>query len=77
MSEKRGWGWPRNSRKTHYFIDGRSLCGKWMFFGKLEDSQDNSPDNCVSCTKAIKKLREKEKKSMLKDVVSFKRGKTK
>ncbi|GAI42565.1 unnamed protein product, partial [marine sediment metagenome] len=61
-----------NSRKAHYFIDGRSLCGKWLFFGALYDSNDNSPDNCTSCKKAVKKLREREKKPLLKDVAVMK-----
>lgn len=68
----KGWGFPPSSRKAHYFIDGRSLCSKWLFFGDLEDSNDNSPDNCTRCKKAVKKLREKEKKPMLKDVAIIK-----
>src|SRR5579864_4434984 len=30
---KKGWAWPVNSRKAHYFFDARSLCGKMAFFG--------------------------------------------
>ena len=34
MSEtKEGWTWLINSRKDHYFRDGKSLCGKWMVLG--------------------------------------------
>jgi len=71
---RKGWGFPLNSKRAHYFVDGRSLCGKWMFFGDLEDFNDDSSDNCTACKKALKKLREQEKKPMLKDVVEFKEG---
>jgi len=70
----RGWGFPRLSKKAHYFVDGRSLCGKWLFTGDLEDSNDDSPDNCTACKKAVRKLREKEKKPMLKDVAQIREG---
>jgi len=56
---RKGWGFPLKLKKAHYFIDGRSLCGKWMFFGNLEDSNDESPDNCTACKKALQKLRAK------------------
>lgn len=26
---KEGWFFPENSRKAHYIVEGRSLCGKW------------------------------------------------
>jgi hypothetical protein len=39
---KRGWGWPTNSKKAHYFFDGRSLCGKWGFFGDVDDADGSS-----------------------------------
>lgn len=60
---KKGWGFPRNSRKAHYFIGIMSLCNKWMYFGSVEDSNDNSPDNCVLCRRKLEKIREKEKKN--------------
>ena len=64
---KNGWGFPANSRKAHYFIDGRSLCGKWFFLGTLEDSNDDSSDNCTACKKALQKLRAKELVQSLKE----------
>ena len=56
---KEGWGHPGHyqSRKWHYFREARSLCGKWMFTGVLEQGSDDSPDNCASC----KRKRAKEK----------------
>ncbi len=55
-----GWTWLLNSKKWHYFgSDGRSLCGRWMNLGnpKLEQGNDNSPDNCKACRKALLKKR--------------------
>ena len=59
---KKGWGFPLNSRKAHYFNnDARSLCGKWMYFGTLEDSNHNSPDNCAKCRRKLQKILAKQK----------------
>ena len=58
---REGWGWPLSSRKAHYFVDGSSLCGRWMFFGSLEQGNDNSPDNCAPCKKNLKRHRMKGK----------------
>jgi len=56
---KEGWAWALNWRKAHYIVNGRSLCGHWMYLGnKLEQGKDNSPDNCVSCKRKLKKLKE-------------------
>ncbi len=60
MSE--GWGFPAKSRKAHYFVDGISLCGKWMFFGELEQGNDNSPDNCATCKKKLLKRKGEKQK---------------
>ena len=62
-SEK-GWNWLSNTPKWHYFLDGRSLCGKWLGLGlgKTCDDDpktDNSPDNCAACRKKVAKVREK------------------
>jgi hypothetical protein len=52
-----GWGWPGNSRKAHYFLDGEliSLCGKWMFAGVRHDTMHASPDNCIACRRRREK----------------------
>lgn len=55
-----GWAWPVNSRKAHYFVDGRSLCGKWMYLGEVEEGNDYSPDNCRECIRRLEKKREGE-----------------
>jgi hypothetical protein len=51
-----GWGWPANSVKAHYFVQGVSLCRKWMFFGHVENNNHDSVDNCAACKRARDKL---------------------
>jgi len=48
---KRGWGFPGNSRKAHYFLAGEmiSICGRMMFAGERFDDKHESPDNCAEC----------------------------
>jgi hypothetical protein len=60
-SEKEGWGFPRGSKKAHYFLEnGMSLCNKYGFYrGLKEQGLDDSPDNCTACKKALKRLRER------------------
>ena len=55
MSE--GWKWLINSKKWHYFRDGRSLCKKWMNLAgnEFEQGNDDSVDNCPTCRKALAK----------------------
>ena len=56
----RGWGWPMLSKKAHYFVDDRSLCGKWLFSGY--DVGDHigkpGPDDCKACWKKLDRLTE-------------------
>lgn len=47
-----GWGVPANTKKAHYFINGRSLCSRWMFLGWVEDNRHDHPDNCKACIKS-------------------------
>jgi len=60
---KEGWGPPSQSRKWHYFIAGRSLCGSFGWFDKdpLEQGNDNSADNCAACKKKLAKIKESSK----------------
>ena len=48
-----GWGLTIGGRKWHFYgADGRSLCGRAMFFGphkNLDQGNDKSPDNCAEC----------------------------
>ena len=67
LEKKEGWGWPGNSRKAHYFDGSRSLCGKWLYFGKdLEQGNDGSADNCTACKRAVAKRKAKQKVDELK-----------
>ena len=52
---KEGWAYLSNSLKCHYFKDGRSLCGRWAYFGnEFEQGNDDSSDNCKACRKKLK-----------------------
>ena len=57
VENKEGWTWLSNSRKWHYFVDNRSLCGKFGLLSspKLEQGNDTSPDNCMACRKKLEK----------------------
>ena len=49
-----GWGFPTGSRKAHYFVDGRSLCRKWMYLGGLMPSEKTTvPSDCVTCARRL------------------------
>ncbi|MCW8128938.1 MAG: hypothetical protein KIS92_01010 [Planctomycetota bacterium] len=51
-TKSEGWFFPINSRKAHFFRNGRSLCGKWGYLGDKFDSDDlASPDDCTQCKK--------------------------
>lgn len=57
---KEGWGQCHNTPKWHYFDkEGRSLCKRFMLFGKghLEQGNDDSPDNCAACQRKLEKLK--------------------
>ena len=62
---KEGWTWLINSRKWHYFVDCKSLCGKFMRLSNLglEQGNDGSPDNCMACRKALEKRKAKLEKT--------------
>lgn len=63
---KEGWGTVVSagtmmpSKKWHYFVDHRALCGRWMRFGDddLEQGNDDSVDNCAECKRRLAKLRQ-------------------
>lgn len=60
---KRGWGWPTISREPHYFVNGMSLCGKWMFTGVLESDSDSdikTTDDCVVCRRKYTEMKPKD-----------------
>jgi len=53
-----GWCWPGDARKAHFFVAGRSLCGRWAFFGDALLTQGMKdvpgPDDCLTCFKKAK-----------------------
>lgn len=56
LAEVEGWGWPLRSRKAHYFVKSRSLCGRWMYTGELTRNQAaGSPDDCKACARKLEK----------------------
>lgn len=63
MTDERGTeGWVdlANSRKYHYVgADGRSLCGRWLYLGKLftpdEQFRCHRLDECVPCRRSLTK----------------------
>lgn len=57
MKEKEGWGFPINSKKAYYFVNGMALCNKWMYLGELEQGNNDSPDNCSVCRKKLERRR--------------------
>lgn len=58
MKKAEGWGWPLSARKAHYFVNMRSLCGSWLFTGRLTD--DNGKDGPMDCKRCTRKLRGKK-----------------
>jgi hypothetical protein len=52
-----GWAWPMLAKKAHYFRDGRSICGRWLFAGDPTQNQNmsRSPDDCAACWKLLDK----------------------
>lgn len=60
---KRGWNYLVNSPKWHYFVDARSLCGRWLGLGLSghddDPLSDDHPQNCAACMKKVAKMRAK------------------
>lgn len=56
MEPSEGWKFLIGVPKAHYFVNMRSLCGRWGTLGDggLELGNDDSPDNCKECVKRLK-----------------------
>lgn len=60
-----GWAMPlvvvgTPPTKFHYFIDNRSLCGKWLILGRVHvapSRDDDDPGNCAECRRKLRKRR--------------------
>lgn len=49
-----GWGWPIKATKPHFFVDGRSLCGRWLFTGNVEPGPARvGMQDCKACSTAL------------------------
>jgi hypothetical protein len=55
MNLKKGWAQTPLMNKSHYFVNGASLCGKWMFSGEVEEGNANWHD-CKICARKHDKL---------------------
>lgn len=53
--KQKGWGWPWDAKKAHYFVGTRSLCGKWAYTGPRREGNDTSSNNCALCKRRKKK----------------------
>lgn len=56
-----GWSWLINSKKDHYFVGGRSLCGKWLRFSN-SDLSGTSENKCSLCAKREESRRKRKEK---------------
>jgi hypothetical protein len=56
-----GWGGLSNARDAHYFINNRSLCGRWLVWGTPEWERNQelgtapTKGTCKSCWKKRQK----------------------
>lgn len=60
-AKKEGWGFVDGPRKWHYFdTNSVALCSGWMKWdmSKVEQGNDDSPDNCATCKKKLAKRKE-------------------
>lgn len=50
-----GWNWLYNARLRHYFVEHRSLCGKWGMLGPNSDSVQRPwvADGCKACQRKL------------------------
>jgi hypothetical protein len=51
---KEGWAYLLNAKNEHYFVDGRSLCRKWLGLSLDYDRTMGQPE-CKACRKALDK----------------------
>jgi hypothetical protein len=60
---KEGWVALENAAKYHYVVEGRSLCGRWLYLGTLYDDQctgGSTPKDCKACTTKLNKRKAKK-----------------
>jgi hypothetical protein len=54
----RGWAYPLNARKAHYFRRGISLCRNWGMFDyqAMPPHEIQERDKCKACARKAKKM---------------------
>lgn len=55
-----GWSYLFNSRKEHYFVQGKSLCGKFLILGS-GDCSPSAKKPCKGCLKKLERRKSEEK----------------
>lgn len=53
LQDKEGWARPWLARKYHYFVDGKSMCGSWLYTGKVCSDVGYSSVDCKRCTRLL------------------------
>lgn len=58
----RGWGWPANAKKWHYFVGSESLCGNWIYGGDVygNEARYHESDLCKKCRRELQILKTEE-----------------
>lgn len=65
MSEcKEGWADMWNAKAMHYVVDGRSLCGRWLYLGGLLSPTYPRWTACAGCAKRQHARQEKALRSL-------------
>lgn len=59
-AKKEGWAWLQNAKYEHYFVEGRSLCRKWLGLG-LDYCRTIGQPKCKACQKALDKREAKKR----------------
>lgn len=52
-----GWKGLANTRKHHYFVEGRSLCGRWLNFGSINENEQSDTQQNFDCKGCWQQLR--------------------
>jgi hypothetical protein len=60
VMSKEGWAYLLNAKNEHYFVDGRSLCRKWLGLGLDYDRTMGQPE-CKACRRALDKREAKKR----------------
>ncbi|MDH1340142.1 hypothetical protein N5O83_04740 [Ectopseudomonas oleovorans] len=50
---KEGWGKPYLARKAHYFINGQSICNRWLYTGAVVNRLLVSSFGCSACKRLL------------------------